>query len=224
MKIITKQTESYFRIYREKWGILLYGLLIGLLSLLVGAVTLYLSNDDLFVETFGYIFSAAGGLVLLGMPGYYKRLVEDGGDLLLEANISGLLVSPEINSKPHKYGWESVLKIVLAIKGESKSLDDWGIGKELAGVTSGNKTYNSNIIIIYLAHCESEIRSGLISNLLNNIQRTPAGAYYTYSQFPRNEIDQTASSLRKFCPNRVNVEQYSKVSFDYGKGAEMYQP
>ena len=224
MKIITKQTESYFRIYREKWGVLLFGLVIGLLSLLVGAVTLYLSNDDLFVETFGYVFSVAGGLVLLAIPGYYKRLIEDGGDLLLEANASDLLVSPEIKSKPHKYGWESVLKIVLTVKGVSKSLDDWGIGKELASVTSGNKTYNSNLIIIYLAHSAPDIKPGMISNLLNNIQRTPNGAYYTYSQFPRNEIDLTASSLRKFCPSSVIVEQYSKVSFDYGKGAERYQP
>ena len=224
MKVITKQTESYFRIYREKWSVLLYGAVIGLLCLLMGAVTFYLSNDDLYVTTFGYIFLAVGGLALLGMPGYYKRLVEEGGDLLLEANGLGLLVSPEIQSKPHKYGWESVLKIVLAKKGESKNLDDWGIGKELARVTSGNKTYQSNIIIIYLAHSAFEIKSGLISNLLNNIQRTPTGTYYTYSKFPRNEIDQTASSLRKFCPDRVTVEQYSKVYFDYGKGTETYQP
>lgn len=224
MKVITKQTESSFRIYREKWSVLLYVTVIGLLCLLMGAVAFYLSNDDHFVETFGYVFMAVGGLVLLGMPGYYKRHVEEGGDLLLEANSSGLLVSPEIQSKPHKYSWESVLKIVLAKKGESKSLDDWGIGKELARVTSGNKTYQSNIIIIYLAHGASEIKSGLISNLLDNIQRTPAGAYYTCSQFPRNEIDQTTSSLRKFCPDRVNVEQYSKVYFDYGKGTEAYQP
>ncbi len=89
------------RIYREKWGTLLFMASMGVVTIAFAALFFWLQYDSekalaFFPELISILFAVCGTALLLRLPSYAKKIFDADGANLVIANSSGLSVTTSL--------------------------------------------------------------------------------------------------------------------------------
>ncbi len=193
-----------------------------------GSSFIYLSlihNDDLatqfFTVGFGSIFVIVAIYLLIHLPGFYKRVSAEGGDIILKATSQGLLVAPMTNGVKNQYEWDLIESIYLADIGRGNAFANTGIGDGLRSY--GNDVNRNVIIIIFKVKTLAMFNRGWIKNKINDLHKTPRGQYYTYSEYNPTLKSETISGLKAYATPDIKIESVNRVFFDYKNKKEIYE-
>lgn len=105
MQVRYKTTPNALIIYREKWGTLALGLLMGLVCVAFGVGFYGLMADHVgesrpFFRVFCGVFVLAGLAVLVRLPGQARQMMADDGLHILVADAQGITLSPNLGLNP----------------------------------------------------------------------------------------------------------------------------
>ncbi|WP_034730917.1 hypothetical protein [Bacteriovorax sp. Seq25_V] len=90
MQVRIKTYSDQIVIFREKWGVILYQLFLGLAFLIMGLIFIYVGHEKVNEQVsvyFGTFFSLAGLIVIVGLfPRTRKLIHSKTGDNILTAS------------------------------------------------------------------------------------------------------------------------------------------
>jgi hypothetical protein len=211
MKLGLRRTHEEVVIFREKWGAVAFGAILG--AALVGfAIWFYALGAGrapmLFLAPFCVIFLAVGLAV-------WKRLAEtaqswfaEDGVVVFRASAEGLEVAPWPGSVSQRFPWPAISEIALADALKTKHADE--------------TAYSRGALIVFFAAGEYA-RAGWFDLARNGLARTAEGRVFQLASYPVRDSQELLETARKIAPADVAVKRYESVVFDYVKRVDGYE-
>ncbi|PPD45490.1 MAG: hypothetical protein CTY15_03620 [Methylocystis sp.] len=198
-------------IYREKWGALALGVVLG--AFLTGFAVWFYSMGArdapmLFVVPFCLAFGGAGLAILARLPIDARRWFAEDGAVTLRAGASGVDVAPLPGADPKQFPWSAVAEIALV--------------RTLKSVESDETNYNWNALVVFLQSREAAGASWFELAKLG-LGRTAEGRVYLLVSYPRKQAEETEAALRAVAPPAVKVSRYKTVIADHKKRLDHYE-
>lgn len=204
MQVRYKTTPNALIIYREKWGTLALGLLMGLVCVAFGVGFYGLMADHVgesrpFFRVFCGVFVLAGLAVLVRLPGQARQMMADDGLHILVADAQGITLSPNLGAEPRLYPWGDIEDIVLAEK--------------LRIIESDETSYLWRSVVIFLP-MEAFGSASWYKLVTAGISLSGARRPFVLGNFPRGQASTIQAALRRFAPSAVLVSVKARVVFD----------
>lgn len=210
MKLGLRREGDDVVVYREKWGVLALGIVLG--GVLTGFAAWFYTKGArdapmLFVAPFCLAFGGAGLAILARLPIDARRWFAEDGAILLRADAAGVDIAHLPGSNRKHFPWSSIAEIALV--GTLKSIEH------------GETNYNWNALVVFLQSREAAGASWLALAKLG-LSRTAEGRVYLFVSYPRKKADETNAALRVIAPSAVGVSRYKTVIADHKKGVDEY--
>jgi hypothetical protein len=200
VKIKLRTDVGQLTIYREKYGVLMYGLLLAAACIAFGAVFQNLIQANLFAALIGWVFIGAGILLLAGLPKYYIRMRQHGGAVLLVADQAGLVLAPELNMTPFRYAWDDIAQLILTRKLVSKA--------------RGGHHYSWNLVMVLFKPGRPLGNFGLLERSRRKLSSTAEGKLFVVVGFPKRELARLAAEFKRIAPAAVAVHTADRTVLD----------
>ena len=204
MQIRYKSTAEALIIYREKWGTLALGLVMGLVCVAFGAGFYGVMADNVGAKQplfliFCGVFVLAGLAVLVRLPGQARQMMADDGLHILVADAQGITLSPNLGAEPRLYPWGDIEEIVLAEK--------------LRIIDSDETSYLWRCVVIFLP-MKAQGSASWFKRAKDGINLSGTGRPFVLGSFPRGQGQTIRAALRRLAPSAVPVHVKARVVFD----------
>lgn len=211
MKLGLRRSAERVVIFREKWGVLALGLVLG--AVLTGfAVWFYSVGAErdapmLFVSPFCLAFAAAGLMIWLRLPSDAGRWFAEDGAVTLLADADGVEIAPMPGSERRRYPWSAIADLALA--GTLKSVE------------SDETNYNWNALLVFF-RCRDAAGGSWFERAKLGLGRTAEGRVYGLVSYPGKLAAETLVALRAVAPAEVGVRRYRSVVCDHKARVDQY--
>jgi hypothetical protein len=211
MKLGLRRTREEVVIFREKWGAVAFGAVLGA-ALVAFAIWFYVLGADrapmLFLAPFCVVFLAAGLAVWRRLAETAKRWFAEDGAVVFRASAEGVEVAPWPGSVSQHFPWPAISEIALADSLKTKHADE--------------TAYSRGALIVFFA-AAGYARAGWFDLARNGLARTAERRVFQLASYPLQDSQELLETIRKIAPADVVVKRYESVVFDYVKRVDDYE-
>lgn len=211
MKLKLKFSVNEVLIYREKWGVVAYIAVLGILCVAIGIGFYWLLRDQAAApKTFLFacctLFGLAGGTLLLRLPAKAKQIIGSDGAHVLSAGPEGISVTQNLGAKRRSAMWSAIAEVVLAEK--------------LGSIEFGETGYAWRRVIVFLK--DEYETSGFLDRVESGVFRSGSGRPYLSAPYPRGQGQSLEDALHQYAPPSVHVRSERLVVFDFKTHRDSY--
>ena len=210
MKLGARITPDSVVIYREKWGVLAFGVALG--GALIGfAVWFYTLGAEhappLFLIPFCAAFALAGAAVWWRLPNDARKMFQQDGLTLLRADVDGVEIVPLPGGASSHYRWSDLSEITFVDRLKIVEIDE---------------TIFSWRQLVLFPRKEALPGASRFNVALAGLAHSGEGRAYASIDYSREDADTLFEALRARAPAGVTVRRWRSACFDRKARTDFY--